>query len=141
MTTQTIPIQVPITLYHRLERFAQLTARPVESLVEQALSTTIPPLPDNLSPEIREDLLKLESLDDDTLWKIGQSMLPLDNQNEISQLLEKNRCGTLIQVEQMRLDELQHLADNLMLRKAYAYVLLKWRGHRLPTLAELKNQT
>jgi hypothetical protein len=24
-----------------------------------------------------------------------------------------------------------------MLRRAYAYTLLKWRGHRIPSLAEL----
>jgi hypothetical protein len=35
---------------------------------------------------------------------------------------------------------LRQKADQLMLRKAYAYVLLKWRGHRLPTLAELEAQ-
>jgi hypothetical protein len=28
-------------------------------------------------------------------------------------------------------------ADRLMFRKAYAAVLLKWRGERIPTLAEL----
>ncbi len=28
----------------------------------------------------------------------------------------------------------------MMLRKAYVYMLLKWRGHRLPSLAELEIQ-
>jgi hypothetical protein len=31
-----------------------------------------------------------------------------------------------------------HEADLLVLRKAYAGVLLKWRGHKVPTLAELE---
>jgi hypothetical protein len=36
---------------------------------------------------------------------------------------------------------LQKQADLVMLRKARAAVLLRFRGHRLPTLAELQAQT
>lgn len=35
------------------------------------------------------------------------------------------------------LEALYHEANCHMLRKAYANALLKWRGHPLPTLAEL----
>src|SRR6266545_111576 len=96
MTTETIPIQVPEALYRRLERLAALTHRPVESLVVQTLSSSIPPLPDDLPPPTRD--------------------------------------------AQTSLDRLTQDADLRTLRKAYAAVLLKWRGHRLPTLADLEAQ-
>ncbi len=62
MTAETIAIQVPQPIYDRLERFAKLTSRPVESLVLQALSTSLPLLPDDLRPAQRDALLALEEL-------------------------------------------------------------------------------
>jgi hypothetical protein len=34
--------------------------------------------------------------------------------------------------------ELRIAADRLMLKKAYARSVLRWRGHRIPTLNELE---
>lgn len=65
MTAETVTIQVPQPLYARLERLARLTRRPVESLIAQPLSTSLPLLPDDLSAEQRGALLALESLPDD----------------------------------------------------------------------------
>ena len=47
------------------------------------------------------------------------------------------QCGSELQ---RTIDRLAQEADLLALRKAYAAVLLKWRGHRLPSLAELEAQ-
>ena len=46
----------------------------------------------------------------------------------------------LTEVEQQEWETLRWEADRLMFRKAYAAVLLKWRGERVPTLAELGKQ-
>jgi predicted HAD superfamily phosphohydrolase len=137
--TQTVPIQVSRSLYRQLERLATLTKRPLEDIVERSLTASIPPLPDTLSDEIRDGLLALESLEDDELWQVARSIVSPEQQEELSLLLEKNRA-VITEAEKARLSELQEQADRLMLRKAYAYVLLKWRGHRLPTLAELEAQ-
>jgi hypothetical protein len=47
------------------------------------------------------------------------------------------RAGTLEPDERATLERLTQEADLRTLRKAYAAVLLKWRGHRLPGLTEL----
>lgn len=39
--------------------------------------------------------------------------------------------------ERQELTNLRLAADHLMLRKAYAWSVLRWRGHRLPALKEL----
>ncbi len=39
--------------------------------------------------------------------------------------------------ERQTLTGLRATADKIMLQKAYAYLLLKWRGYRVPTLTEL----
>ena len=140
VTVQTIAIQMPQPLYRRLERLAELTHRSLENVVVRTLYSSIPPLPDDLPDEMRSDLLALEDLDDDALWQVARSEVGLEQQEQISLLLEKNRLGIITESEYATLAQLRREANQLMLRKAYAYVLLKWRGYRLPTLAELEAQ-
>lgn len=129
-------IEIPPRLYHRLQRVAALTQRPVDELVLRALEAGVPPLPEDLPEALQADLLALEALEDDALWQVAQSRVGDDDAVRQSELLEKNSAGTLTPSERQALAELRQAADRLMLRKAYASVLLKWRGHRLPALAE-----
>jgi hypothetical protein len=138
MTIQTIPINIPLRLYTRMERFAHLTHRSIESVLEQTLTATIPLWPRQLSPEMQTALLALETLDDSSLWQIATSMADPSWQLRLSELLAQNKMTPLSETEQTELTQLQLQADLLMLRKGYAFVLLKWRGHSLPSLAELE---
>jgi hypothetical protein len=139
VTAEMVTIQVPQALYDRLERLARLTRRPVESLIAQTLSTSLPLLPDDLAAEQREALFALESLDDEQLWQIEGATFPPAQYQQFADLREKSRIGGLTTAEQDSLDRLTAAADLLTLRKAYAAVLLKWRGHRLPSLAALES--
>ena len=78
MTTDTVAIQVPQPLYHRLERMAELTQRPLESLVVQALSSSIPLLPDDLPPAMHDALVAPERLSDDELQQVADAKLPAE---------------------------------------------------------------
>jgi hypothetical protein len=140
MTTEMMTIQVPELLYRRLERLAALTHRPLESLVLQTLSSSIPPLPDDLPTPNRDALTALEDLGDDALWQLTRGTFPDHQYEQFTVLREKRRAGALTPDEQATLDRLTAEADLLTLQKAYAAVLLKWRGHRLPTLAEREAQ-
>src|SRR6266545_1107167 len=106
MTTETIPIQVPEALYRRLERLAALTHRPVESLVVQTLSSSIPPLPDDLPPPTRDALTSLEGLSDDDLWQMVRSGMPEVEYEQFTELRAKHRAGTIAPDEQATLDRL-----------------------------------
>jgi Ribbon-helix-helix protein, copG family len=128
-------IEIPANLCHRLERVAELTHRPMEELVRQALEAGVPPLPENLPPQMRDDLMTLESLSDDALWQVAQSQLSAGESQRQSELLEMNSSGSISEQDRQALADLRNEADRLMLRKAYALVLLKWRGHRIPPFA------
>ena len=141
MTTETMTIQVPEVLYRRLERLAALSGRPLDSLITQTLSANIPPLPDDLPAPTRDALTSLEALNDDDLWQIVRSSMPDAEYEQFTELRAKRRAGTIAPDEQATLDHLVQEADILPLRKAYAAVLLKWRGHKLPTLAVLSAQS
>jgi hypothetical protein len=56
-------------------------------------------------------------------------------------LLQKNEDGLLMPEERQELAMLRESADQLMLRKAYAWSLLRWRGQRVPSLEELRLQS
>ena len=125
-------IEIPASLYHRLERVAQLTHRPLEEITRQALEAGVPPLPENLPPPMRDELLTLEGLSDENLAAVANSQLSDEAAQRQSDLLEENSLGTLSPAKRQTLVDLRNEADRLMLRKAYALVLLKWRGYRLP---------
>jgi len=138
MSESTLAIYMPDLLYQRLQRLADLTQRPLESLVLQALDANIPPLLEDMPEHIRADLAALEKLDDTALRHVAQGKWGAEQSARYSTLLEKERAGTLAPAEHETLEELYQEANCHMLRKAYANALLKWRGHQLPTLVQLE---
>jgi hypothetical protein len=137
---QTVILELPQTIYLPARRMAEATNRPLEDLLVCALKASLPPL-DGLPSELAEDLVGLESLDDESLRQLMVSKVPAAQQRELDRLLRKNQAGTLTEKERQKLDHLQREADRVMLRKARAAVLLRFRGHRLPTLEELRRLT
>jgi hypothetical protein len=71
------------------------------------------------------------------LWQIAQADLPDEKAVLYESLLERNQNDELQPAEQEALETLREETDLLMLRRAYAYTLLKWRGYRIPALSEL----
>ncbi|MGE0826148.1 MAG: hypothetical protein AB7G75_17150 [Candidatus Binatia bacterium] len=138
MNEPTLEIHMPQPLLQRLQRLAALTHRPLESLVLQALDANIPPLLEDMPEPIRKDLVALETLEDESLRQVARSVWPETRSARYADLLAKERTQTITQEEKAALEELYQEANSHMLRKAYANALLKWRGHRLPTAAELE---
>ena len=101
-----------------------------------ALQAALPTL-EGLPPEVVQHLVTLESLDDQTLSRVMLETVPLDQQHQLHDLLLRNQAGMLTDAEREQLAILQQQADLVMLRKARAAVLLRFRGKRVPTLAEL----
>lgn len=110
----------------------------MDSLIEQTLTAAIPPLPDDLPADMRQALVDLEAFDDARLWRILRTVMAPEEQEELERLQDERRSGVLPEADAEQLERLHHAADERMVRKAYAAVLLKWRGHRLPTLADLE---
>lgn len=141
MSEQTIAIQVPDPLYQRLRRLSEISRRPLESLVLQTLDANVPMLPENLPAGVRDDLRTLESLDDEQLWEIARSELDPAAQAEYAELRAKNSQNELAGGDKAHMEVFYLEANRLMLRKAYAFALLKWRGHHLPSLSDLESRS
>jgi hypothetical protein len=137
MPAETISIPVPHALYERLERLALLSGRSLESLVAQTLATSLPLIPENLPSVSREALRSLEQRPDAELWSILQQTATDAQIEQFGILREQQRHGALLPDDAAQLEGLRAALDLMTLEKAYAAVILKWRGHRIPTLAEL----
>ena len=138
--SHTITLEMPDSVFQPIERAARATKQPVETLLLNTLQASLPSL-DGLPSEVRQNLESLETLDDDALWRVMLETVPPDQQQRLSELLDANQSGTIAEAERSELLSLQHQADLVMLRKAHAAVLLRFRGKRLPTLAELDHLT
>ncbi|HEX9000730.1 MAG TPA: hypothetical protein VGB07_12570 [Blastocatellia bacterium] len=135
-----ITLEMPDSVFQPLLRAAEATKQPVESLLLTNLQASLPSL-DGLPDEIKQNLESLELLDDEALWRAMLETVPLDQQQRLSELLDANQSGAITEAERNALSRLQQQADLAMLRKAHAAMLLRFRGKRLPTLAELDHLT
>lgn len=138
MTVQGINLQLPPSLYQRLVEAAEASQQSLTEVVIQSIRMGLPPSLEHVPERFRDDLRTLNQLSDDVLGEVAGCDLTDDKVELYEQLLLKNQQGDLVQNEQQTLDTLREEADLLMLRRAYASALLKWRGHRTPTLDELQ---
>jgi len=140
MSNHTLVLNLPDSLYQQLEANAQATKRPLSEVALRNLAQSLPPLEDDLPPALKEELAALASLSDSVLWQIAKSVMNTDEVALYDLLLERLKKGTLTVQGQTYLATLRQQSDELMLRKAHAFALLKSRGHKLPTLDELRQQ-
>ena len=137
MAMQRVEIELPESVYRQLAQIAKETAQPIATLAAQSVISNLPPSVEDASPELRADLLRLQTLATEDLLRAAQSEVgPADRVRQV-ELLEKHEDGQLTESERQELSTLRQSADRLMLRKAYAWSILRWRGQSVPSLEEL----
>jgi len=137
-TTETLTIHLPLHAMKRYRRVAAIADRPVEQVIAETLQSTLPPLLDDLPEKFHVDLLPLETFTNDELRTQVFARMDHKAQERYHELQERHAAGALSEADGQELNAQQYQADLLMFRKAYAAVLLKWRGEHVPTLAELE---
>lgn len=135
---ETLTIHLPVSAARRLRRVAEIAHRPVDDVVAETLQATLPPLLEDVPAAFRDDLAALELLTTAELWQQMNARLDEQRIARYDALLAANAARPLSGDERQDLAILRAEADRLMFRKAYAAVLLKWRGERIPTLADLE---
>ena len=79
MSTQTVMVELPESLYRSASRIAQATQRPLADILQESLAHTLPPLED-VTPEEAIELARLSNLDDAALWQVSYATLPAVDQ-------------------------------------------------------------
>lgn len=138
--SQTITLTLPEGLYQPLARAAQVMSRPIEDVLLNALQSALPSL-EGLPEPLLQELNALEGLENAALQRVLLETVPTAQQQKMEELLYRNQAEGLSLSERERLETLQNAANRIMLRKARAAVLLRFRGQRIPTLAELRQLT
>jgi len=134
---QTITINLSDTLYKQLKRAAQLSRQPTETIIIQSLTHTLPALLEEIPARYQSDVYPLLQMSDADLQREANRTFSSQRWAEYEALLDRKKTKPLTPEEETRLDTLRREADVLMFRRGYAAVLLKRRGHSLPTLHEL----
>ena len=134
---QTITINLSDTLYKQLKRAAELSRQPTETIIIQSLTHTLPALLEEIPARYQPDVYPLLQMSDADLQREANRTFSSQHWAEYEALLDRKKTRPLTPEEETRLDTLRREADVLMFRRGYAAVLLKRRGHRLPTLQEL----
>jgi hypothetical protein len=142
MSVRTVTLKLPEHLYDQLETQARAATRSVDEIVVQSLARSLPPpMEKDLPLSLQTELEAMGHLSDEALWRIAESAMNRDKVALYDVLLERHQASTLTPEGQEWLTRLREEAEALMLRKAHAYALLQSRGHKLPTLEELHDQT
>ena len=135
MSRQAITVELPEEVYRHVKRAAEGMKRPVERVLASILKGATPSL-EKVPAQYRSDLESMETLGDEELLKIAESRMPAQHQRRLERLLENSQSGELTEREQQTITRVRDEADRLTLRKSYAYLLLKYRGHRIPSPKE-----
>jgi len=130
-------INLPNPAFQRLSRLAELTNQPLSDLVIQSIAGNLPPAIETAPVEMQSELLTLQTLSVDALRQIGQSQIPSEQQERHMAVLERNQEGLLTAEEQRELQALCLTVDRLMLKKAHACAILRWRGQPIRDLKQL----
>jgi hypothetical protein len=133
MATQSIHIELPEDIYHRLHDMAAVTHRSLEEILVQTLRGNLPLTPDDLPPAQHDLVAALAPLGDEALWAVAREPLPARDWRRHRRLLRKAQAGTLTPAEQGELAALREAVDRFVTRRSVALALLKWRGHTIPT--------
>ena len=139
----TVTLTLPELVYENYQHKAKTTNRSVKQVIEEVICNgqPSPPSVDDAPEYLRADLKALEQLSNEELRRIAESHLEPAKQRKLSCLLDKNQAGTLKKKECQQMDELLQEGQRLMVIKAHAWVLLKWRGERIPTYEELRQRS
>lgn len=115
--SETVTLELPEELARRARAVAAQTSRRFEDvLVEWMCRAGVEP--------------PVEALPDHEVLELCDSQMPPDQQEELSDLLEGNREGTLKDSERVRLEELMQVYRRGLIRKAQALQVAVSRGLR-----------
>ena len=135
--THKVTIELPEPIYRLLAQIADASHQPVESIAAQSVTGNLPPSVETAPAELRDELQRMQGLVQDELMAIVGEQISVAQSSRHLELLERNANGQLSAQEREELNRLRVAADGLMVRKAYAWALLRWRGYRVPPFGEL----
>ena len=129
-----LTIDLPDPVFRQLRAIADLTKQPLNELILQSIAGNLPPSINNVSVKMQTELLQMQTFSIEALREVARAHVSSEQQEEHLILLDKNKSESLTESERSRLQELRTSADQLMLKKAYACSVLRWRGQPIRSI-------
>lgn len=138
MKTQTVTIDLPSSIYERVQQQAQDKNRSVEDEVAAVVESAVSLGEEwaGVPPDLAEEAAQLKLLDDDHLWRVARMTVPEEKSERMQELTWKQQAEGLTETEQQEAKQLQRLSNRVMLLRAEAAVLLKERGFDISSLRQ-----
>ena len=136
-----IKLRLSGQLYQRVEQAARAAKCGVTEMIVSTLETRLPPLPEDLPPELAADLARWALLDDAALRAIATAFLPAKQQRRFTALLRKSEAGRLTRREQAEWTALRQEYLHCSQNKAKAQFLLAQRGKAEQAISGLAADT
>jgi len=130
MNMQTVTIQLPKNVYERVRSAARVQRRPLENLLQDAVSAGLP-MVDDLPPELADEMTAMTLLNDQALRQVSGRKMPATRQKKIDRLLDEKQAGRLNEAGQKELDLLLAEVERVVLVRAQAAALLRQRGYEV----------
>ncbi|HAZ44354.1 MAG TPA: hypothetical protein DCZ55_07670, partial [Cyanobacteria bacterium UBA11371] len=113
--------------YHRVERLAQLTSRNIADVVTDAIQLSIPAV------SLQNELIQsVSALSDEQVMALTQLQMEPEQDQRLSDLLDRQQEGIITETEQIELSNLMQIYQEGLLRKATALKEAVQRGLREP---------
>ncbi len=136
--SQTVVLNLPDETIVRYAWGAAAARKPLEEFLADRLNEAASSLVDLEVQPFDEELDDLNQLSDNDLWLIARQRLSDDEQKQYDEFLEKNQLTRLLPYEKVGMERLGNRARRFTLRKAHAFMILKWRGYKLPAPDEMQ---
>lgn len=116
-----ITLTLPDEVYQRVERLAQLSNRDVADVLTETIALLLPQL---------ETAASISVASDEEVIALAQLQMPLDQDQQLSLLLDKQQAGILSESGNSHLQALMEIYQQSLLRKAKALHEAVKRGLR-----------
>lgn len=133
VTTQSVTIRLPDSIYQQLKQLADRTRRSVEDELLEVVAAAVP-VADELPEDLNGAISPLAALDDEALWRAARERFPSDAAERIESLGQKRGREGLTDAEAQEAAALVRQYERVMLVRARAAALLKQRGHDVSSL-------
>ena len=129
MEQLTVAVEVPADVYRQVEEVAVESDRTAESVIVDVLTMMFRSPSDSIL-----DADDLKCMDDDMLLAIWHSRLAWSLETRLRELMHLGQLGKATNEEVAELEDLVAQADNQVILRSEALILLKQRGHNIDKL-------
>lgn len=130
-----ITVNVPSSVYERIQRAAKQRRRSVDDLVAEAITAALPAM-DSPADPLQTALAQLAYLNDAALWQAARATVPPALRERSEELHTRLQRGPLTDAERDEMERLEQLYRDTLLVRAQAAVLLKQRNYHVGDLSQ-----